>query len=516
MFLKQVSQVLLIAIATTAMVGCRSGSNASRFRLLDAFHSKRIDKSEGLIASSEIKSSTVEVAPTSFLLASLPEDDSDKSSSPSDLKTEGQQDGKKQQAKSEAKSAEANRQTSTEHIDSIFVESSVKSTSTLDLQTLEAIALANNPSLSEQQAILDSLRGRWVQAGLKPNPSLGFSGQQLFSKGRAEQIGLYAGQRIVRAEKLAADQQIVCRELEVAEQNLAAQRQRVLTDVRQKYYEVLIAQHKRQLTAELVRIAELSLNKTNSLLEAELGTKIDVLRSTVELQESNMQHQTAQSQLTAAWRQLATVSGQPDLPMQVVQGSIEPQADLDGELLMQQLLQESPEIAAVIAQQNRAHAQLHRALVEPLPDIEVQSIVQHDNGINGTDANLQVTLPIPFRNRNQGAIAEARMQLTAAQYAQQKTELGLKERLAGVWQRYESAIQQVRVYSKPDGILSNSRKTLELIRKAYDAGEVGSLDLILAQRVYSQTSLQYLTALSDYWSSKSELEGLLLKGSLQN
>ncbi len=387
--------------------------------------------------------------------------------------------------------------------------------STMSLESLEAIALSSNPSIAQQQAIVESLRGRWVQAGLRPNPSLGFSGQQLFSNGQAEQIGLYAGHRVVRTEKLTASQIVVCREMDVAMQQLATQQQRVLTDVRLRFYEVLIAQRRKQVTEELVKIAQESLNKTNSLLEAELGTKIDVLRSTVELQESKLQLETAKNQLEAAWKQLAAVVGQPGLPVETIRGNVDPQIELEAESLRRQLLAESPEIVTTVAEQQRAHAQLHRAMVEPLPDVDVQSIVQYDNATQAPNASLQVSMPIPFCNKNQGAIAEARMQLIAAQYAQQKMELGLQERLASAWQRYQSALAQVKGFSADDGILQNSRKTLDLIRKAYDAGEIGSLELITAQRIYSQTSLQYLSALSDYWAAKIELEGQLLKGSLQ-
>jgi outer membrane protein, heavy metal efflux system len=537
---------LALLMIVSTILGCRSNSSLLRFRLLDSFHSTKAEKSEGLIAdqSTSLKTDTGKsAAPANFalvsyrevsrspsdstgliyeaqlplLLASLQDENTDKSASPSDSPPVTSGNGNKQ---SEAwKSSEDNsKSTAPPALPSMAdsLDNSVSGVASLDLESLEAIAMANNPSVAEQQALVDSLRGRWVQAGLKPNPTLGFSGQQLFSQGQAEQIGIFAGQRIVRSEKLAADQQIVCREMDIALQKLAAQQRRVLTDVRLRYFEVLIAQRRRQVTDELVKIAGESLKKTNSLLEAELGTKIDVLRSTVELQETDLQHVTAQNQLMSAWRQLAAVVGQPDLPLHTVHGNIDPETDLDEDSLTQQLLIESPEIAAMVAQRQRAQAQLHRAMVEPLPDIDIESVVQHDNGINGADANLQVTLPIPFRNRNQGAIAEARMQLAAAQYAQRKIELSLQERLATVWQRYESALAQVKGFKQPEGILNNSRKTLELIRKAYDAGEIGSLELITAQRVYSQTSLQYLVALSEYWSSKIELEGQLLKGSLQN
>ena len=387
----------------------------------------------------------------------------------------------------------------------------------LTLEQLEATALAANPSLAEQQAQIEALRGKLLQAGLRPNPYAGFSGQQLFSGGEAEQIGIMTGQKIVRSEKIAWDQTVVCREIEVASQKLATQQQRVLTDTRISFYEVLIAQQRAQVTRELEAIAAESFAKTKSLLENELGTQIDVLRSSVELQTAKLELQNAETKLTAAWKQLAAVIGQPRLPQQKLVGELEPQEiaeDLNS--IRERLLAESPEIAAALSEQEHAQAQLQRAMVEPLGDIDVQSVVQHDNSTGRANANLQVTIPIPRRNRNQGGIQEARMQLVAAQLSQQRVELSLQNRLAATLQRYESALAQVKGFSAADGVLANSRKTLELIRKAYDAGEIGSLELISAQKIFSQTSLQYLDALGTYWAAKLELDGLLLKDSLAN
>lgn len=549
----------VVALSLICVAGCQSGSGLKRFGLLRSSSSQLPSKKDGLIATTKSEKSPVASPEVSQLSPAAYEADVETSSKSAIKSTELETPttelllASRRTAVSEAVKFDFAQQVSTQQPptksasdepavdkdntkvseDTSASDSTQKSTneksstgltadpasmaeSTMNLESLEATALNSNPSIAQQQAIVESLRGRWVQAGLRPNPSLGFSGQQLFSNGQAEQIGLYAGQRIIRTEKLTASQIVVCREMDIATQQLAAQQQRVLTDVRLRFYEVLIAQRRKQVTEELVKIAQESLNKTNSLLEAELGTKIDVLRSTVELQESKLQLETAKNQLEAAWKQLAAVVGQPNLPVETIRGNVDPQVELEAESLRQQLLAESPEIVTTVAEQQRAHAQLHRAMVEPLPDVDVQSIVQYDNSTRAPNASLQVSMPIPFHNRNQGAIAEARMQLIAAQYAQQKMELGLQERLASAWQRYQSALAQVKGFSSEDGILQNSRKTLDLIRKAYDAGEIGSLELITAQRIYSQTSLQYLSALSDYWAAKIELEGQLLKGSLQN
>ena len=92
----------------------------------------------------------------------------------------------------------------------------------------------------------------------------------------------------------------------------------------------------------------------------------------------------------------------------------------------------------------------------------------------------------------------------------------LKQRLADAYQRYANARNQVEDYSKPDGILADAKATLDLIREGYQAGELPYLELINAQRTYSQTNLAYIESLGEYWAARIEIEGLLLSGSLQD
>ena len=124
-------------------------------------------------------------------------------------------------------------------------------------------------------------------------------------------------------------------------------------------------------------------------------------------------------------------------------------------------------------------------------------------------------MPIPWLNRNQGGIREAEADLVAAEHGVAKVELRLQRRLAGVYQRYAVARNQVEDYSRADGILDNYRKTLELVQKGYEGGEIAYLDLLTAQTTFSQTNLAYIEALGELWAAAVEIEGLLLKDSLE-
>jgi hypothetical protein len=88
----------------------------------------------------------------------------------------------------------------------------------LSLADLECMALANNPALRRAAALVGAARGNWVQVGLKPNPSVGYEGQQLGSGGLAEQHAVTFGQEIITGGKLQLNRDVARGGLAVAEQ----------------------------------------------------------------------------------------------------------------------------------------------------------------------------------------------------------------------------------------------------------------------------------------------------------
>ena len=123
----------------------------------------------------------------------------------------------------------------------------------LALADLEQMAIAANPSVARAAALVQAARGNWIQAGLPPNPNVGYEGQQIGSAGRAEQDGVFVEQEFVRGGKLRLNRQVAAQEWARREQELAAQQQRVITDVRIAYYQVLVAERQQKLTERTAR-----------------------------------------------------------------------------------------------------------------------------------------------------------------------------------------------------------------------------------------------------------------------
>ena len=379
------------------------------------------------------------------------------------------------------------------------------------------MALSSNPTVARSAALVQAARGNWVQVGLKPNPTVGYEGQQLGSGGEAEQHGIFAEQEFIRGGKLRLNREVAAQEVARAERELAAQQQRVLTDVRVAYYDVLVAQEQERLATELLRIAEGGVKASESLFEAQEVGRQDVLQAQIEVENSRILAINARNRRGAAWQSLVTVVGQPAMPIQQLEGDPAQQLPhLDFASTVQRVLSGSPEVTSAIADAERARWALERARVEAVPNLTVQGmVIVVDNGIGGkTDGNLTVGVPLPLWNKNQGGIVQAQGQVTAAERAVEQVELDLQNRLGPVFERYSNASNQVRRYQEI--IIPAARESYDLTRRSYEAGEVGFVNLLTAQRTFSQTRLNYLESLRELRTSAAQLEGFLLSDSLQS
>lgn len=383
----------------------------------------------------------------------------------------------------------------------------------LTLEALQQIALANNPAISQAAARVQALRGKWLQAGLPPNPTIGYVGSEIGDDGGAGQQGGYVGQNYITAGKLQLDRNVVAAEIARAEQQLIAIQQRVHTDVRLAYYQALLGQRRVELATEIQRVADSAADASQALYDAQEIPLAGVLQTQINQQNAAVAVRTARNARAQAWRELSAVLNTAEFAEQSLAGDIQSlPAALDWHAEQARLLASSPEVAGAMADVARARRALQRACVEPVPDISTQVSVQYDDASDSTIAGVQVGLPLPLWNRNQGGIRQAQAEVAEAARNVQRVEQNLSQRLAAAFRRYADAQALAETYASE--ILPRSQRTLDLVQTGYRQGETGYIELLTAQQTFSQTNLAYLEALGELWQSYALIDGLLLEGSL--
>lgn len=380
------------------------------------------------------------------------------------------------------------------------------------LARFESLALANNPSIQQASASAHKAMGYRDQVGRKPNPTVGYNATQLADRGTDQHIA-FVEQDYVTADKLCLNERVLDQEVQSQLWEVSAQQQRVLTDVRIVFYRTLAAQRQVELTAEFETLARNAVATSEARIAAKEGAKTEVLQLEIQLQEILIQRQQAEAALRAHWKQLATLTGMPELAPQSLVGELPVVAlDRDWEHLARDLIGSSPEVSAARARLMRAQANINRQEAQATPNLQFQLAAGLDNGTDSGMINAQVGVPIPFHNANEGNISAAQAEYCRASQEVRRLELSIQSRLAAARGDYESAAAEVRMARSE--ILPRAEETLRLVDQAYGAGEFDFLQVLVARKTFFEQNLEFVQSQADLAEATSLVEGMVLTGGL--
>ena len=382
------------------------------------------------------------------------------------------------------------------------------------LAELEATALQQNPAILQASASAQKAVGYRNQVGLKPNPMIGYQGQQLGDAGTDQHLA-FVEQDIVMGDKLRKNQTVLSQEIQSQLWEVETQRRRVLTDVRQRFYEALAAQRRQELAIEFEAVASKGVGFAEARLRAKEGTRPEVLQAEIQLKEVQLQRRNADAEFRGFWRQLMAVSGMPDVPPGTLDGQLSvATADRDWDAIQDQILSSSPELQGARSRFARARAHLDRQQAQAIPNLSLAFGAGQDNGTGSGMINTQIGLPLPIHNRNQGNIAAAHAEFCRASQDVRRTEKAIQSRLAGARRDFEVSAATVLQYEQE--ILPRAQETLDLAESAYEAGEFDFLQVLIVRRTYFDSNIAYVAAQVDLARAAAMVDGSVLAGGLES
>lgn len=393
----------------------------------------------------------------------------------------------------------------------------------LTLEQLLQMARVNNPTLGEAQAGIRKAAGRTLQAGLWPNPTMGYAGDEIRDGSfRGGEQGVFIQQNVVLGGKLDLDRKIFAEEGKQTEAEAEEQRLRVDTSVRIAFYESLTAQEMVQTRSKLSGLAKDAVETTRQLFNIGQADELDLLQAQVEADEADLAVLVAEQGQRRAWRVLSAVVGKPATPLVELQGNLDDLPSVDPDRMLETILRDSPAVKIAELDSTRAEAALARARREVVPDLFLRAGLSNDFEPSGAETSrpagligfAEVGVNLRLFNRNQGNVQVARADLERANLGARRVSLALRQMAAPVLENYTSSRAVAEMYKSRT--LPNAQRAYELYLQRYRQGAAAYPQALIAERTFFDLQASYISALENVWINALTLQGLLLTDGLDS
>jgi outer membrane protein, heavy metal efflux system len=390
------------------------------------------------------------------------------------------------------------------------------------LEQVQKIASESNPTLRQAEAEIRAAKARQQQAGLYPNPTVAYTGDEIRggSVGGGKQ-GFFVQQTVVTGAKLGLSRKVFGKEVKLAEMEAEEQRIRVQSAVKMAFLRVLAAQELLDARRDIAAIAQDAAETQRRLMNTGQADETEVLEGEVEAQRMRMSARMQENTLREEWRSLAAVIGQPDLPLTPVAGDLEKGwPEVIEEEAVDAIAKESPAVRIADAAEARAQTILGRARREVIPDVQLRGGMEYNNELLGSapfakgwEGIAEVAVQIPLFNRNQGNVTAARADMDRAAQEKKRISLTLRERAATAVDQYANARLMAVEYR--DEMLPLAKKAYGLMVEKYGQMLASYPRVLDAQRKLYELQIEYIAALEEVWTNGIALQGYLLTDGLE-
>lgn len=388
----------------------------------------------------------------------------------------------------------------------------------LTLADLQKLATENSPVIRRAAAEADAQYGNVIQAGLHPNPTVGYQADQIqpglrippgSTASGAGQQGAFINQLIKTAGKLSLAQKVAGFDYINALVAVRRAQVDVTTAVRTAYFAALVAQRGVEVNRSLVELADEVYRLQLKQVAAGEAAGYEPLQLYAQAEQARNALTQAENTARAAWIQLAAAVGRPDLPPAALSGAADAAAPaFDFAEVQNRVLDQHTDVLTARNTIAQADVNLRLQRRVPIPDLATNQYHQYDNAAQTYQFGVQLGVQLPLFDRNQGNIHQATAQVVRANQALLVTQNDLVARLAEAFGRYNS--NRVIAERYRDKIIPNLTRAYRALIRRYqvEPDKVGFGDIVAAQLNLTQALQAYLAALDGQWRAVVEVANL--------
>jgi Cu(I)/Ag(I) efflux system membrane protein CusA/SilA len=385
-----------------------------------------------------------------------------------------------------------------------------------------AYALAHNGELEAAHKEIDAARAMVKQARLRANPRLDIEGKRQIPPGKDNSVMATAmlplelgGRRSTRI--VVAEREVEFREREVAN------RERLLAgEIRMKFGEALSQAMKLSFTDELVEANQQSFNLIAAKVVEGATPPLEQNMALVELNRLKSMRESVAGKVEVSLFELRNMLGMPPEQPLRLKGDFDHLIDQLPSVseATERALRERPDVQAFRANESLAGARIDQAHAEGRLDASLTAGYERMNssfpvfGVN-EHGQLQpvqdvshflkfgVSLDLPVRNKNQGAIEAAVADSAAAKSRREFSELTVRRDVASAYAQYDRAVRAEEIFRV--GARDPAKANLDVVRQTYELGSKTLLDFIAEQRRFIELENDFIDAQLAVYNARVEI-----------
>jgi cobalt-zinc-cadmium efflux system outer membrane protein len=378
---------------------------------------------------------------------------------------------------------------------------------TLTLESALTLAAERSPVLRARRQEVEEARGRLATARAFPfNPELELTVADRSSPGASTtDRGLGVSQELELAGQRRLRGAAAGRELAAVEAQLLRERRLLAARVAWTFAEALRAR-------DLLAIEELDTELTRSFLEltetrlgAGAATQLDVNLARAAAGRALLARELAAAADLTARAQLAEEVGLEPSPLPEIRGGFPDAAGEPPPLaeLLAAAAARRADLAALrqLSQARRERVELARK--KKLPNLRLGAFVEREEGTDDI-LGAAFSLTLPVLNRHRGAVLEAE---AASRRAEHEIEALRRSVAAQVVAAHAdltaaaTAAEQLRTR-----VMGSLEESLDLLRRSFQAGKIGSTELLLFRRELVESRREHVETLARLRSARITLD----------
>jgi outer membrane protein, heavy metal efflux system len=367
-------------------------------------------------------------------------------------------------------------------------------TSTFTLDRIIDLALERNPTIAGARSVIEQNEGGQIQAGAYPNPTLsGGTGSGALRDPttggpRVTEYNLtlhqtveWPGMRAARKDAAAAGLSGATVGLEEAKLNLIA-------EVKGLFYELLLAERTVDLLQQNLEIVQEVARIVKARVRSGEGPQFEAVKADVEVLKAKQEMTKAKNVVRVKLVGLDTLTAGALGPRYKVQGDFRSLRDrLDPEQMAARDLSQHPVLKRQGKLVEQAEFTVAKERQARVPNVTLFGGYARDAGREAVIAGA--SLPTPLWYRQQGHIATALGTQRKEEAELVRARNDLTRAINQHAREAETAQDQIIVYE--EGLLKQAQEALRIAQLSFRQGASSLLDVLDAQRVQRQITVDY-------------------------